>query len=50
VHEDEPQLKKWNVLLVNNVKYFVVTFDGRKTWRLHIERTVARTMTFFRRE
>jgi hypothetical protein len=42
VPEDVWQLNGGNTAFVNNVKYLGVIFDRRITWRLHIERTVAK--------
>jgi hypothetical protein len=44
VHDDVLQLKGRDIPFVNNITYLGVTFDRRKTWRHHIERTVAKTL------
>jgi hypothetical protein len=47
VPEDILQLNGWNIPLVNKVKYLGVIFDRKMTWRLHIERTIARALGAF---
>jgi hypothetical protein len=44
VHENVLQLDGWDIPFVNNVMYTGVTFSRRMTWRLHIERTVAKAL------
>jgi hypothetical protein len=44
VLEDVLHLNGWDIPFINNVMYLGVTFDRRMTWRLHIERTVAKTL------
>jgi hypothetical protein len=38
------QLSGWDIPFVIDVIYLGVTFYRRMTWRLHIERTVAKTL------
>jgi hypothetical protein len=38
------QLNEPDIPLVNNVRYFGVTFDSMMTWRRHIGRTVAKAL------
>jgi hypothetical protein len=47
VPEDDLQLNGRNISFVNNVKYLVVIFDRRMTWRLHIERTRAKALGMY---
>jgi hypothetical protein len=44
VLEDVHQLNGRDIPFVNNVTYLGVTFDRMMTWRLHIERTVAKAL------
>jgi hypothetical protein len=43
------QLSGWDIPSVNNVTYLGVTFDQRMTWRLHIERAVAKALCTYLR-
>jgi hypothetical protein len=40
-------IERWNIPLVNNVKYLNVIFDKRNTWRLRIEMTKAKAFRTF---
>lgn len=45
--DDVLQLNGRDIPSVNNVKYLGVTFEGRKKWRHHIERTVAEALRMY---
>jgi hypothetical protein len=49
VPEDMLQLNGRDTPFVNNVTFLGVTFDRRMTWRLHIERTVAKALRTYLR-
>jgi hypothetical protein len=44
VPDDVLQLNGLDILFVNGVTYLDVTCDRRTTWRLHIERTIAKAL------
>jgi hypothetical protein len=44
VPEDILQLNGPNIPFANNVKYLDIIFNSRMTWRLHIEKTIAKPL------
>jgi hypothetical protein len=47
--EDVLQINGRDIPFVDNITYLGITFDRRMTWRLHIERTVAKAFRTYLR-
>jgi hypothetical protein len=40
-------LKAWNIPFANHMKYLGVTFDGKITWKVHVENVEDKTFRTF---